>query len=130
MRLLLSWVIERLLEVVLVTTFIQAKFYEPTDLQLSAVLKTASEFALFPALFYIMSGYIFSCVYFGLVRRQLLVFDHVKTMMIAYAAHALFFLAISASEIESFSFEVVSVGLFVVAISSFIGAQISKRPAC
>jgi len=129
MRVFLSWVVERSLEVVLVTAFIHAKFYEPTRFELFEIVETSSKFALFPALFYVMSGYIFSCVYFGLVRRRPDAFEHVKMMMIAYTAHAFFFLAISSSEIESLTFEIAGVGLLVVTVSSLIGAQIAKTPA-
>lgn len=78
-------------------------------------------------MFYFLSGYIFSCLYFGYLKRGQNEYFHGLKLSAAFLLHAAFFLAFMGGSFWSELLPLFLLASIAVFFSNFIGATIQKR---
>lgn len=123
------WFIERSIEIVGVSTFIIV--HERTIR--GARGKFLEEFfrtAPLPLIFYIISGYIFSCIYFGLISRQTRAHLQVPIMALAFSVHTFVFFLITSGAFNDYTWKLYVFGLAIVVFANTLGSLLlAKRDA-
>jgi hypothetical protein len=120
MKIIFTWVFERLFEIVMISVYLVAlEFFSPVRVGFEHPMYAA----ILPLLFYALSGYGLSCAYFGLIRRATDPMKHAMTMSIAYMAHFCIFFLMFHNIGLSFLVPLGLVGLPCVFVGSWIGAR-------
>lgn len=123
------WLFERSIEIVGVSTFIVA--HERTIR--GARGNFIEEFfrtAPLPLIFYIISGYIFSCIFFGLVWRKKRALLQVPIMSLAFSFHTFIFFLITSEVFNDYTWKLYTFGLAIVVLANTLGSLIlAKRYA-
>jgi hypothetical protein len=120
------WLFERVMEVLAATVIIMAVSGPSRTVSGGRVLEELFRTALIPLTFYFISGYLASCVYFGLISRSKRKYFPI-IMGSLFTAHLLFFSFISSSWFEP---QVVVTGLLTivcVVVIHAVGQIVMKR---
>tara|TARA_R110000868_G_scaffold65944_1_gene196876 strand:- start:77 stop:478 length:402 start_codon:yes stop_codon:yes gene_type:complete len=120
------WLFERSIEISGVSTFIIA--HERTIRGARGnFLEEFFRTAPLPLIFYIISGYIFSCIYFGLISRQTRTHLQVPIMALAFSVHAFVFFLITSDAFNDYTWKLYTVGLAIVVFASTLGSLILAK---
>ena len=120
------WILERLIETIGVSiaiVIIEGPLKHISDSLIEEVLRTT----FFPLMFYIISGYIASCVYFGAISRQRKVVFQVSIMAVTFSVHAVAFFLLSSDGFDAYALKICLIGLAVVIFANTLGSLILER---
>jgi hypothetical protein len=115
------WILERLMETIGVSiaiVIIEGPLKNISDSLIEEVLRTT----FFPLMFYMVSGYIVSCVYFGAITRQRKVVFQVSIMAVAFSVHAVAFFLLSSDGFDAYALKIYLIGLAVVIFANTLGS--------
>lgn len=121
------WFAERCMEIVIVTTVIMITERPSRGVGGGGLVEEFLRTTAFGLLFYVISGYLASCVYFGLIIRQNSLIRHVFTFALAFVVHAAAFFIMSSDGIDSYALRLGAFGLATVIIANWLGAIAYKQ---
>ena len=120
------WLFERSIEIVGVSTFIivhERTIRGARGNFIEEFFRTAP----LPLIFYIISGYIFSCIYFGLISRQKRTLLQVPTMSLAFSVHTFIFFLITSDAFNDYTWKLYAFGLAIVVFANTLGSLILAK---
>lgn len=121
------WLIERCLEtfgMAVLLILIEAPLRHISDSLIEEILRTT----FFPLMFYVISGYLASCIYFGLIARLNNPVLQVGIIAVAFSVHAFVFFLVSSDGFDSEALKMSGIGLSVVVFANSVGSLfLSKR---
>lgn len=120
------WFIERFLEtfgMAVVIILIEAPLRHISDSLIEEILRTT----FFPLMFYVMSGYLASCIYFGLIARRNSPVLQVGIMTIAFSVHAFAFFLLSSDGFNTEALKMGGIGLSVAIFANTVGSMLFHR---
>lgn len=120
------WLFERSIEIVGVSTFIVA--HERTIR--GARGNFIEEFfrtAPLPLMFYVISGYIFSCIFFGIISRRKRTLLQVPIMSLAFSFHTFIFFLITSGVFSDYTWKLYTFGLAIVVLANTLGSLILAK---
>lgn len=121
------WLFERSIEIVGVSTFIIV--HERTIRGARGnFIEELFRTALLSLIFYIISGYILSCIYFGLISRQKGTLLQVPIMSLAFSVHTfIFFFMIFGGAFDDYTWKLYAFGLASVVFANTLGSLILAK---
>ena len=121
------WSIERAMETILVSIaiilFIDRPSQHISDSLVEEVLRTM----LLPILFYIISGYLASCIYFGLISRRNKTLTQVFVMASAFSVHTLAFFLLTSDAFNDYAWKLYVFGIAIVVFANTLGSLILAK---
>ncbi len=121
------WFIERAIETILVSIaiilFVDRPSQHISDSLVEEVLRTM----LLPMLFYIISGYLASCIYFGLIARRNKTLTQVFVMAAAFSIHTLAFFILTSGAFNDYAWKLYAFGLAIVVFANTLGSLILAK---
>lgn len=127
MRTLSVWIIERLAEILFVTVTIMVIARPLESVVRGGLVEEFLRTAVFPLAFYIFSGYILSCIVFGIFLRGFIKRRFALVMSIVYAVHFGLFYLISGASFEPQVVVAGAIALFFVFLIHWIGSIAISR---
>lgn len=115
----LVWIAERTMETLFVSVIFTIAYEDPLFYGTRSIAEELIRNTFFPIMFYILSGYMASCLYFGLLARHNRVLPQVIKMAAAFSLHVGFFFWLSG---DGFSREALDISLFALSAVVFANA--------
>lgn len=121
------WTGERVLETTLITLAIMVTERPSKGVGGGGVIEEYFRTMNFPILFYGFSGYILSCICFGMIFRSSSLVKHTSLFAAAFLCHLGLFSFIAAGDIARDLIEVGIYGVIVVVLSNATGAFVFNK---
>ena len=121
------WFIERAIETILVSIAIMLFIDRPSQHISDSLAEEVLRTMLLPMLFYIISGYLASCIYFGLISRRNKTLTQVFVMAAAFSVHTLAFFLLTNGAFYDYIWKFYVFGLAIVVFASTVGNFLLTR---
>lgn len=121
------WFMERAAETIFVSIAIMLFIDRPSQHISDSLVEEALRTMLMPLLFYIISGYLASCIYFGLIARRNSILFQVLIMAAAFTIHTLTFFLLIGPAFSDYAWKLYIFGLAIVVFVNTLGSLILAK---